>query len=103
MIVHGANRTQRRIPSIEDVTEALIGSATYGSIGQLKPNTQLVCVQGFLNYMQSSEIPTTIDDLTEGIRSGLVQLTSNRSVAAESFKILESKVTIILNDTIMKI
>ena len=66
MIAHEANRTQRKISLTEDVAKALIGSVTYGNIGQLKSNIQLVCARGFLNHMQSPEISITIDDLTEG-------------------------------------
>lgn len=103
MIAHEANRTQRKISLTEDVAKALIGSVTYGNIGQLKSNIQLVCARGFLNHMQSPEISITIDDLTEGIRSGLIQLASNRSAMAELSKILEPKITVVPNDTIMKI
>lgn len=103
MISHEANRTQRKISLTEDVAKALIGSVTYGNIGQLKSNIQLVCARGFLNHMQSPEISITIDDLTEGIRSGLIQLASNRSAMAELSKILEPKITVAPNDTIMKI
>ncbi|HGV8431087.1 sigma 54-interacting transcriptional regulator [Enterococcus faecium] len=103
MIAHEANRTQRKISLTEDVAKALIGSVTYGNIGQLKSNIQLVCARGFLNHMQSPEISITIDDLTEGIRSGLIQLASNRSAMAELSKILEPKITVAPNDTIMKI
>ena len=103
MIAHEANRTQRKISLTEDVAKALIGSVTYGNIGQLKSNIQLVCARGFLNHMQSPEISITIDDLTEGIRSGLSQLASNRSAMAELSKILEPKITVAPNDTIMKI
>ncbi|EOK68081.1 transcriptional antiterminator bglG:Sigma-54 factor [Enterococcus faecium EnGen0125] len=103
MIAHEANRTQRKISLTEDVAKALIGSVTYGNIGQLKSNIQLVCARGFLNHMQSPEISITIDDLTEGIRSGLIQLASNRSAMAELSKILEPKITVEPNDTIMKI
>lgn len=103
MIAHEANRTQRKISLTEDVAKALIGSVTYGNTGQLKSNIQLVCARGFLNHMQSPEISITIDDLTEGIRSGLIQLASNRSAMAELSKILEPKITVAPNDTIMKI
>ncbi len=103
MIAHEANRTQRKISLTEDVAKVLIGSVTYGNIGQLKSNIQLVCARGFLNHMQSPEISITIDDLTEGIRSGLIQLASNRSAMAELSKILEPKITVAPNDTIMKI
>ncbi len=103
MIAHEANRTQRKITLTEDVVKALIGSVTYGNIGQLKSNIQLVCARGFLNHMNSPEISITIDDLTEGIRSGLIQLASNREAMSELSKLLEPKITVFPNDMIMKI
>ncbi|MGX7134297.1 sigma 54-interacting transcriptional regulator [Enterococcus thailandicus] len=103
MIAHEANRIQRKISLTEDVAKALIGSVTYGNIGQLKSNIQLICARGFLNHMNSPEISITVSDLTEGIRSGLIQLASNRVAMAELSKILEPKLTIVPNDDVMKI
>lgn len=103
MIAHEANRIQRKISLTEDVVKALIGSVTYGNIGQLKSNIQLVCARGFLNHINSSKISITVDDLTEGIRSGLIQLASNRGEMSELSKLLEPKITVYPNDTIMKI
>lgn len=57
----------------------------------------------FLNHINSPEISITIDDLTEGIRSGLIQLASNRVAMSELSKLLEPKITVYPNDTIMKI
>lgn len=103
MIVHEANRIQRKISLTEDVVKALIGSVTYGNIGQLKSNIQLICARGFLNHINSSEISLTVDDLTEGIRSGLIQLASNRIAMSELSKLLGPKMTIFPNDTLMKL
>ncbi|MGM9902945.1 MAG: sigma-54-dependent transcriptional regulator [Enterococcus sp.] len=103
MIAHEANRTQRKISLTEDVVKALIGSVTYGNIGQLKSNIQLVCARGFLNHMNAPEISITIDDLTEGIRSGLIQLASNRQEMAELSKMLEPKITVLPNDNVMQL
>ena len=44
-----ANRTNKEITLTEDVVQALLGSVTYGNVGQLKSNIQLVCAKGFLN------------------------------------------------------
>lgn len=53
MIAQEAGRIQRRIVVTQDVVKALIGSVSYGNIGQLKSNIQLVCARGFLNHMNS--------------------------------------------------
>ncbi len=103
MIADEANRIERQISLTEDVVKALIGSVTYGNIGQLKSNIQLICARGFLNHINSPEISITIDDLTEGIRSGLIQLASNQVAMSELSKLLEPKITVYPNDTIMKI
>lgn len=42
-----ANRTDRDIKLSEDVVKALLGSVTFGNVGQLKSNIQLVCAQAF--------------------------------------------------------
>ena len=69
-----ATRIQRTITLTEDVVKALIGSVSFGNIGQLKSNVQLVCARGFLNHMQQDEIEIDLDELPEGIRSGLMVL-----------------------------
>ncbi|SFH51184.1 sigma 54-interacting transcriptional regulator [Pisciglobus halotolerans] len=103
MVAHEANQIQRRISLTEDVVKALIGSVTYGNIGQLKSNIQLVCARGFLNHMQQDEIMITVNDLTEGIRSGLIQLVSDRDGLAELSKILQPKMTVSPNESVLDI
>ncbi len=41
-----ANRINKQIRLTEDVVQALLGSVTFGNVGQLKSNIQLVCAQG---------------------------------------------------------
>ncbi len=48
MVSMEAARIQRRISLSEDVVKALIGSVSYGNVGQLKSNVQLVTARGFL-------------------------------------------------------
>lgn len=71
MVSQEATRIQRRISLTEEVIKALIGSVTFGNIGQLKSSVQLVCARGFLNHMQREQIDISLADLPEGIRSGL--------------------------------
>jgi transcriptional regulatory protein LevR/transcriptional regulator with AAA-type ATPase domain len=103
MFAHEANRIQRKITVTEDVVKALIGSVTYGNIGQLKSNIQLICARGFLNHINSSELSITVDELTEGIKSGLIHLARNRGEMSELSKILDPKIIVMPNDMIMKI
>ncbi|MGM0123667.1 hypothetical protein IGI37_001040 [Enterococcus sp. AZ194] len=103
MVAQEANRIERRITLTEDVVKALIGSVTYGNIGQLKSNIQLVCARGFLNHMQKEEIPLTVNDLPEGIRAGVIQLASDREATMELAKVLEPKIDVSPNASILEI
>ncbi|WP_412988757.1 sigma 54-interacting transcriptional regulator [Pediococcus siamensis] len=85
-----ANRTHKQITLTEDVVQSLLGSVTYGNIGQLKSNIQLVCARGFLNNIENKgEIMITVDDLPPNIKDGLVHLASNRRDSGEISKLLE--------------
>lgn len=94
MFSHEANRIKRAISVTEDVVKALIGSVNFGNIGQLKSNVQMVCARGFLNHMQEEQINLTIEDVPEGIRSGLFLLASKRKLLTDLSKNLESKILI---------
>jgi len=78
MVAQEAKRIERTISLTEDVVKALIGGVTFGNIGQLKSNVQLVCARGFLNHMYHDQIDITLEDIPEGVRSGLVQIANKR-------------------------
>ncbi len=84
-----AERIQRKILLTEDVVKALIGSVTYGNVGQLKSNIQLICARSFLSHMDKEEILITLEDLTEEIKIGLSQLANDRQFLAELAQDLE--------------
>ncbi|MFC6169032.1 sigma-54-dependent transcriptional regulator [Loigolactobacillus jiayinensis] len=84
------NRIHKQVQLSEDVVKALLGSVTYGNVGQLKSNIQLVCAQGFLRHIQSDEsIMITAEDLPATIQSGIATLASNREELSEVTKLLE--------------
>lgn len=90
-----ANRIQKNICLNEDVVQALIGSVTYGNVGQLKSNVQLVCAQGFLNSMQDkNEISLQFEQLPPNIKDGLSHLANNRHELGEITKLLDTKMII---------
>lgn len=90
-----ANRIHKRIQLTEDVVKALLGSVTYGNVGQLKSNIQLVCAQGFLKHMQSDKcITITADDLPASIQSGIATLAANRDDLGQITKLLEPMMVI---------
>lgn len=84
-----AERIQRKISLTEDVVKALIGSVTYGNVGQLKSNIQLICARSFLSHMDKEEIVITLEDLTEEVKVGLSLLANNRQFLAELAQDLE--------------
>ncbi|WP_382385376.1 sigma-54-dependent transcriptional regulator, partial [Ligilactobacillus acidipiscis] len=85
-----ANRIQRNIRLNEDVVQALIGSVTYGNVGQLKSNIQLVCAQGFLGSINNeSEIKLDFDSMPTNIKDGLPRLASDREEQSRLTKLLE--------------
>ncbi|HJF19747.1 MAG TPA: sigma 54-interacting transcriptional regulator [Enterococcus columbae] len=103
MVVQEAKRIQRTITLTEDVVKALLGSVSFGNIGQLKSNVQLICARGFLNHMQQEQIEIDLDDLSEGIRSGLIVLANKREQMAELQKQLVPKLIVQPNESIIDI
>ncbi len=98
MVAMEANRIQRKITLSEDVVKAVLGSVTYGNVGQLKSNVQLICARGFMNHMTQSEIHITLNDLTEGIKSGLVQLSADRYKSTDFSSYLEPEMVVTPNE-----
>jgi Transcriptional antiterminator len=85
-----ANRIHKNIRLSEDVVQALLGSVTYGNVGQLKSNVQLVCAQGFLNSMHNkNEIVLLFDRLPPNIKDGLSNLANNRQERGNLSRLLE--------------
>ncbi|API90004.1 transcription antiterminator BglG [Marinilactibacillus sp. 15R] len=97
-----ANRIQRRISLTEDVVKALITSVNYGNVGQLKSNIQLVCARGFMHQMQKEEVNLTVNDLPDGIKAGLIQLSSDRKRHTELSKYLEPEISVSPNESFVK-
>lgn len=98
MVAMEANRIQRNITLAEDVVKALLGSVTYGNVGQLKSNVQLVCARGFMLHMNQDKITITLNDLTDGIKSGLVQLSADRFKTTDISPYLEPKMIVTPNE-----
>lgn len=90
MIAQEATRINRRISLTEDVVKALIGSVSFGNIGQLKSSVQLACARGFLNHLNQSQIDLTLADLPDGIQNSLRPFSNNREAAIEFSRYLSS-------------
>ncbi|WP_028975935.1 sigma 54-interacting transcriptional regulator [Sporolactobacillus terrae] len=90
-----ANRIHKNIRLSEDVVQALLGSVTYGNVGQLKSNIQLVCAQGFLNSMHHKhEITLLFNQLPPNIKDGLSNLASDRRELGNLSRLLEPMMVI---------
>lgn len=96
-----AQRIQRKISLTEDVVKALIGSVTYGNVGQLKSNIQLICARSFLSHMDKEEILITLEDLTEEVKSGLSLLVNDRHFLAELAQELEPVMEVPANQNLL--
>ncbi|NKZ27044.1 sigma-54-dependent transcriptional regulator [Vagococcus lutrae] len=101
MVGMESERIQRSISLTEDVVKALIGSVTYGNIGQLKSNIQLTCARSFLNHMDKEEIVITVDDLTEEVKSGLTHLANDRQTSAELSQYLDPVMAISSDEALL--
>jgi transcriptional regulatory protein LevR/transcriptional regulator with AAA-type ATPase domain len=72
-----AQRVNKTIKISSEAVKALIGSTTYGNVGQLKSNIQLVCATGFLNCMNTDKcIDISLNLLPENIRNGMINFES---------------------------
>ncbi|WP_056957203.1 sigma-54-dependent transcriptional regulator [Ligilactobacillus apodemi] len=90
-----ANRIQKNILVSEDVVKALLGSVTFGNVGQLKSNIQLVCAQGFLNCVdQVDQIKLDFEQLPQNIKDGVSHLASDRARLSKLSQLLEPVLTI---------
>lgn len=87
-----AHRTNKPIRMSIEVVKALLGSVTYGNIGQLKSNIQLVCAKGFLDSMNENKdyIELEFKTLPQNIKDGLFQISKNRKDCEEIAEIIPS-------------
>ncbi|WP_106061246.1 sigma 54-interacting transcriptional regulator [Clostridium vincentii] len=90
-----ANRVNKSIKLESDVVKALIGSASYGNVGQIKSNIQLVCAKGFLNSIDKSDnIEITFNSLPTEVKNGLFSLAGKRKEVEELDKYLDKELVI---------
>jgi len=55
LLANEAHRVNKQIKVDPEAVKAIIGSASYGNIGQMKSNIQLVCATGFLNSINNKD------------------------------------------------
>ncbi|GFZ32176.1 transcriptional regulator [Clostridium zeae] len=80
LLLNEAHRVNKPIKASVEVVKALIGSATYGNIGQLKSNIQLTCAKGFLDCINDEKEYIELDfkTLTPNIKDGFFEIVRDR-------------------------
>lgn len=95
LFANEAHRVNKKIKIDDEVVKALIGSTSYGNVGQLKSNIQLICAKGFLNSMNNNEyIEIQFKSLPSDIKNGLFYLTGKRKEMEEISNWLEPQLIV---------
>lgn len=90
-----AMRVNKPIKVSGDVIKALVGSVSYGNIGQLKSNIQLICAKGFLNSIENKEqVYIDFKTLPSNIKGGILDLGARRKELEEISPYLDSDMVI---------
>ncbi|MCM0647619.1 sigma 54-interacting transcriptional regulator [Clostridium swellfunianum] len=98
LLSNEAHRVNKSIKVEADAVKALIGSASYGNVGQMKSNIQLVCAKGFLNCIEDKEsINIEFKALPSDIKSGLFNISSKRKELEEISEYTKSHMVILPN------
>lgn len=95
LISKEAKRVNKPIKISSEAIKALIGSTSYGNVGQLKSNIQLACAKGFLNSINSNEaIDININLLPSNIKNGLVLFSNKNKDNSSVWNLVPSSLTI---------
>lgn len=98
LLANEAHRVNKSIKIEADSVKALIGSASYGNVGQMKSNIQLVCAKAFLNSINDKEfINIEFKALPSDIKSGLFNISSKRKELEEISEYIKSHLIILPN------
>ncbi|MGN1400909.1 MAG: sigma-54-dependent transcriptional regulator [Bacillus sp. (in: firmicutes)] len=90
-----ADRVQKPIKIDAESMKALIGNTTYGNIGQLKSNVQLICANGFLRCLNEDTITIHFKDLPPEVKDGFFNLNRRRTEFQKISDHLDASVTIL--------
>lgn len=90
-----SHRVNKPIKVSSEVIKALIGSSSYGNVGQLKSNIQLICARGFLNSIGNDEcIELDFKRLPSKIKDGLFNIGNRRKELEQIGRIIESPILV---------
>jgi len=95
LISKEAQRVNKIIKISAEAIKALIGSNSYGNVGQLKSNIQLACAKGFLNCINTDEsIDINLKLLPPNIKNGILVFGNKVKENAAAWNIIPNTITI---------
>jgi transcriptional regulatory protein LevR/transcriptional regulator with AAA-type ATPase domain len=95
LLSNEAHRVNKSIKITAEVVKALIGSISFGNVGQLKSNIQLICAKSFLNGINNKDcIEINFKGLPGHIKSDLLSLGAKRNQMEELAKYLDETIVI---------
>lgn len=95
LLTNEAHRVNKTIKVDAEAVKAIIGSASYGNIGQMKSNIQLVCATGFLNSIDNKDfIEIDFKSLPSDIKNGLFSLSSKKIEMEELSQYLDDQIIV---------
>jgi len=95
LISKEAQRVNKTIKISAEAVKALIGSTSFGNVGQLKSNIQLACAKGFLNCINTDEcIDINLKLLPPNIKNGILLLSNKVNDNATAWNIIPNTITI---------
>ncbi|MDR3598016.1 sigma 54-interacting transcriptional regulator [Clostridium sp.] len=90
-----AQRVNKTIKISSEAIKALIGSTSYGNVGQLKSNIQLVCAKGFLNCINTNEdIDINLTLLPSNIKRGMLTFGNQTKDNTTMWNMIPNSITI---------
>ena len=95
LISKEAQRVNKTIKISAEAIKALIGSTSYGNVGQLKSNIQLACAKGFLNCINTDEsIDINLKLLPPNIKNGILTFGNKVDENATAWNLIPNTITI---------
>ncbi|MFL0252238.1 sigma 54-interacting transcriptional regulator [Clostridium neuense] len=95
LLANEAHRVNKVIKIENEAVKAIIGSTSYGNIGQMKSNIQLICATAFLNSINNKDyIDITFESLPSNIKSGLFYLSGKRKEMEDISYYIDSQLVI---------
>ena len=90
-----AQRVNKTIKISSEAVKALIGSTSYGNVGQLKSNIQLACAKGFLNCINTDKcIDINLNLLPPNIKNGILNVSNKLKDSTTMWNMIPNTINI---------